>query len=179
MMRANIDNKVRRICRDNNIQLTYDSKALIRETTDRFIHEAERVCNTKRNRALHRTLRQLANNGDIKICKMDKGVGVVILDTLDYYQKLDLIIKDDDRFELLDYNINTTNIHECDLAPWISKENSIARYCRNYIRPLIDDNTYFRAYPTGSQPGKLYGMAKNHKQNCPMRPVLSAVNTPE
>ena len=178
-MRANIDNKIRKICKENNIQLTYDSKAIIRETTDRFIHEAERVCNTKRNKFLHRTLRQLSNNDDIKICKMDKGVGVVILDTPEYYQKLDAIINDDDRFELLDYNINTTNIKECDMAPWICKEGSIARYCRDYIRPLVDNNTYFRLYPTGSQPGKLYGMAKNHKVGCPMRPVLSAVNTPE
>ena len=178
-MRANIDDRVRKICKFNNILLTYDSKASIREATDRFIHEAERVCNTKRNNFLHRTLRQLANNDDIKVCKMDKGVGVVIVDTPDYYQKLDVIIDDDDRFELLNYNINTTNIKECDMAPWIRKEDSIARYCREYIRPLVDNNTYFRLYPTGSQPGKLYGMAKNHKDNCPMRPVLSAVNTPE
>ena len=30
---------------------------------------------------------------------------------------------------------------------------------------------------TGTQPGKLYGMAKHHKEGCPLRPVLSAVNT--
>ena len=44
---------------------------------------------------------------------------------------------------------------------------------------MVDEKTYWRIHPQGSQPGKLYGMAKNHKANCPMRPVLSAINTPE
>ena len=34
-------------------------------------------------------------------------------------------------------------------------------------------------YPTGSQPEKNYGMAKDHKPNWPLSPVLSAINTPE
>ena len=110
---------------------------------------------------------------------MDKGNGIVILDTVDYYKKLDQIINDDSRFVKLDYNINQTTIKECSDAPWIKKEDSVARYCYRLIKPLVDTGTYNRIYPQGSQPGKLYGMVKNHKKNCPMRPVLSAINTPE
>ena len=33
--------------------------------------------------------------------------------------------------------------------------------------------------PKGFQPSKMYGFAKNHKTNCPLRPVLSAIKTPE
>ena len=32
---------------------------------------------------------------------------------------------------------------------------------------------------SGSQPGKLYGIAKVHKTNVPLRPVVSMVGTPE
>ena len=178
-IRANIDNKIRRICKANNIELTFDSKTILRETTDRFVHEAEKVCNTRRNQALHKTLYQFSKKDTIKICKMDKGIGTVILDTSDYYRKLDSIVDDEHRFKRLDYNINTTDTRECESAPWILKENSVARYCREFIKPLVDKNTYFKLYPTGSQPGKLYGMAKNHKDGCPTIPVLSALNTPE
>ena len=46
-------------------------------------------------------------------------------------------------------------------------------------KEVIDWKTYRRIYPQGSQPGKIYGMAKHHKDGCPMRPVLSAIGTPE
>ncbi len=159
--------------------MTYDKKSGIREATDRFVHEAESLCKSKKNRNLHRTLRQLSKNDAVKVCKMDKGVGVVILNNSDYYDKLDCIINDSSRFTMLNYNINTESIKDCTNAPWIKKAKSVSYYCRNYIKPLVDETTYYRLLPKGSQPGKLYGMAKNHKTGCPMRPVLSAINTPE
>ena len=110
---------------------------------------------------------------------MDKGVGVVILNKTDYFKKLDRIIQDDTRFIKLDYDVNTDNIGKCGKAPWIIKEDSVQTYCRNYIKPIVDKEKYWEIYPKGSQPGKLYGMAKNHKKDCPMRPVLSAIKTPE
>ena len=110
---------------------------------------------------------------------MDKGTGVVIMSVNEYHEKLDCIINDASRFTLIEYNINAENTHDCSLAPWIVKESSVTYYCRTYIRPLVDEKFYYRLLPTGSQPGRLYGMAKIHKTNCPMRPVLSAINTPE
>ena len=178
-LKSSIDSQLSNICYYNKINLTYDDKNYIREATDKFIHEAEQVCSTKQNRHLHKTLSRLSNNNKIKICKMDKGVGLVILDSCDYYAKLDEIINDHERFTRLDYDINTIRIQTCKLAPWVIKESSVARYCRTYLKDLVDENTYRRIFPSGSQPGKIYGMAKNHKPNCPLRPVLSAINTPE
>ena len=178
-IKADIDSQVRQMCRNNNIQLSFDKKNSIREATDRFIHEAVSLCNSKKNRNLHKRLRSLSNNKAIKVCKMDKGTGVVIMNDSDYYKKLDCIVNDTSRFSLIDYNINTEKIHDCTLAPWIQKADSVSYYCRTYIKPLVDDKLYYRLLPTGSQPGRLYGMAKVHKNNCPMRPVLSAINTPE
>ena len=37
----------------------------------------------------------------------------------------------------------------------------------------IDEKTYNRLWPTGSQPARLYGLAKVHKLVVPLRPVLS------
>ena len=32
---------------------------------------------------------------------------------------------------------------------------------------------------SGSKPGKLYGLARVHKDNTPLKPVVSTVGTPE
>ena len=34
-------------------------------------------------------------------------------------------------------------------------------------------------FPNGCRPGVLYGLAKVHKQNCPLRPVVSMIGTPQ
>ena len=178
-IKAEIENQINKICLKNNISLSFDSKNTIREATDRFAHDAESLCNTKKNKSLHNTLRKLANNNQVKICKMDKSNGIVLMNSEDYYNKMDYIINDKSRFTHIEYNIKTNNIQDCSSAPWIIKENSVANYCRKYLKPIVDDKTYWYILPRGSQPGKLYGTAKHHKAACPMRPVLSAIKTPE
>ena len=179
-LKAHIDSQVRTICEINKVQLTYDNKTRIREATERFIHESEGICNGRRNRALHNTLLSLSTDAQIKCCKMDKGVGVVILNKEDYVSKLESIINDESRFEELSYDLSkATTVEHCSQAPWILRQNSIYRYINTNIKRMVDEKTYKKLLPTGSQPGRLYGMAKNHKQGCPLRPVLSAINTAE
>ena len=64
-------------------------------------------------------------------------------------------------------------------APWIKAENSIKYYLRTYFKNVIDTKTYKKITPKGSSLGKLYGLAKAHKANCPLRPVNSMIGTPE
>ena len=97
----------------------------------------------------------------------------------DYYEKLNSIIKDTKKFKTIKFNIQEDKNKVCNSAPWIIQERKVIYYCNNYIKSLVSDTEYRKIYPTGSQPGKLYGMAKVHKPNCPLRPVLSAINTPE
>ena len=49
---------------------------------------------------MHRTLKKLAKDNSIKVCKFDKGVGVCIMNSDDYYTKLDTIVSDDTKFEI-------------------------------------------------------------------------------
>lgn len=44
---------------------------------------------------------------------------------------------------------------------------------------MVDKTTYKRLLPSGSVPGKLYGLAKVHKVDCPLRPVNCMIVTPE
>ena len=135
----------------------------------RFTNDAERACSERANQSLHRTLQSLARNADIKLCKFDKGNGFAILEAEDYFLKLDRIIEDGSNF--IDVKLQRDAIH-----PIIQKENSIAYYVKRYLRKV---DGYTTLIPSGSKPGKLYGLAKVHKDNTPLRPVVSMVGTPE
>ena len=61
----------------------------------------------------------------------------------------------------------------------MTNETSIQNYLRDNVKPVVDSCVYKHLYPTGSLPGKLYGMCKVHKNGYPMRPVISMLNTAE
>ena len=42
---------------------------------------------------------------------------------------------------------------------------------------VITQDTCHKLLATGSRPGILYGLPKVHKDNCPIRPILSAIGT--
>ena len=136
-----------------------------------FTSKCKNVCSSKKNQLTHKTLKKLACDKNIKICKFDKGNGVVILDSNDYYDKLDKIVLDKSTFLEVE---NTSTVH-----PVIKNESSIQYVLRNYVKPCVDKVVYDDLYPTGSQPGKLCGMCKVHKPGYPLRPVISMINTAE
>ena len=137
-----------------------------------FIGTAKAICNTRSTRAFHKTLSALASNTEIKVCSFDKGVGLVVLDTDKYYDKLDTIINDTSKFTQIEYN-------DASKHPILKEETSIQNYLRRYFKKDMDSQLYSKVYPVGSNPGKLYGMCKVHKQNYPMRPVVSMLGTPQ
>ena len=63
--------------------------------------------------------------------------------------------------------------------PVISNENRIKRYIYNNVKKCVDETVCSEITPSGSQPGKLYGLCKVHKDGNPMRPVISMVGTAE
>ena len=62
------------------------------------------------------------------------------------------------------------------IHPIIQKENSIAYYVKRYLKKVYG---YTTLIPSGTKPGKLYGLAKVLKDNTPLRPVVYMVGTPE
>ena len=147
-----------------------DTKDQIKYLFQKFALNAEHQCASKRNQFLHITLQSLSNNTDIKVCKLDKGRGVAILNSDDYYAKLDNILADKSKF----IKINT----EQEIHPIIAKENSIRYYVRKYLKDYGDE-IIKSLIPSGRNPGKLYGLIKVHKDGNPARPVVSMIGTPE
>ena len=117
-------------------------------------------------------MQALSRNKEIKICKYDKGNGVVVLDNDDYFNKLDKIVLDKEKFE--EIRVDSNKVH-----PIISNEDSIKRYLYNHVKNNVEETVYNNILPSGSQPGKLYGLCKVHKAGHPMRPVISMVGTAE
>ena len=93
-----------------------------------------------------------------------------MLNSEDYYSKLDHIIDDPTKFIKVDTD---GKVH-----PIIAKENSINYYINKYLKSY-DNSIKSKIVSTGSAPGKLYGTIKVQKQGNPARPVVSMIGTPE
>ena len=114
------------------------------------------------------TLKDLRNDNSIVIMKPDKGNGVVIVNKDDYHKKMDEILADTSKFELLDDDA---------VKLTIKRENQV----KALLKKLKSDNcinskTYNELYPTGTRIGILYGLPKIHKPSIPFRPILSCIN---
>lgn len=168
-MKTNIEKLIYSLKKNTNLNIDDETKDEIKYLVKKFVEKGNRICSSRANQCLHSTLNKLSKDSTIKICKYDKGNGVAILNSGDYYRKLDNIIEDKTKF--IEINHNLKNVHPC-----LQKESSISYYVRKYLKKIENSSSLI---PSGSQPGKLYGMAKIHKQNVPLRPVVSMIQTPE
>ena len=115
-------------------------------------------------------LKKLSKNKNIVILRPDEGNGVVILNRIDYINKVESLLSDASKFKKLD-------IEMLDLC--LKRENKLIRFLREKLlkQKSIPDDIYKEIYPSGSTPGVLYGLLKVHKTNCQARPILSAIGT--
>ena len=97
-------------------------------------------------------------------------MGLVILDSNQYYDKLDYIVNDTTKFSKIEYQDGSKH-------PITTDEKSIQSYLYRYFKKSLDSKLYSKVYPSGSNPGKLYGMCKVYKIDNSMRPVVSMIGT--
>ena len=116
-----------------------------------------------------KALLNLSKNKNIIITRPDKGNGIVIMNKQDYHSKMYDILNDQTKFKAVDGNIYKNTI---------KLENRVWTFLRKLkSNQVINLKQYDILKPTGSTPGRLYGLPKVHKENTPCRPVLSAINT--
>ena len=114
-------------------------------------------------------LRNLSRNKNIYITKPDKGQGVVLLNRNSYIQKVLDIIDDIANFIKIDTDEKVLCIKlEDKVNNQLSKLKS---------EGCITDDFYCSSYASGTRIGSLYGLLKVHKENIPVRPILSASGT--
>ena len=169
-IKTNIEQFLKRLKVNESFGIDDETCNNIKYAFKQFINGGKRLCSYQRNVALHLTLKDLADDTSIKICKFEKGRGVSILNTIDYFEKLNSIINDHSKFRKVvqtekDYSI-------------IKKENSIKNYVKTYFKEFGPE-TVQKLTPSGSSPGKMHDLIKVHKDNNPERPVVSMIGTPE
>ena len=60
--------------------------------------DASSICSKRVNQSLHNTLYKLSKDPNIRVCKYDKGNGIAVMNTEDYFGKLDEIVNDKSKF---------------------------------------------------------------------------------
>ena len=111
---------------------------------------------------MDKTAKRLKTKGVLAV-PYDKGTGFCLMKSESYHQKLDKIL-DGPQFKKIEAN-----------ADFIIKEET--KFCRRLLDlkkgGFISKEFYETVRPVGSQPARLYGLAKVHKSNVPVRPILS------
>ena len=137
----------------------------IRTAANSFLHKARQQLklHSKQTIKNNKILHQLKKDKSIVITKADKGQAVVVMNRKEYTEKMMKILDDPKKFKLIDED------------PTIKQEEKVVRKLRQLLeRKFISEEEFKRYRPTGSQPSRLYGLPKIHKDTIPLRPILSA-----
>ena len=114
---------------------------------------------------------------DLVIQKADKGDNIVILNRSDYISKLSKILDDTSKFKRVNIKQGKALNHLIHM-----EERIICLLKSLEDQGEISEKEKKDLYPSGSQLGVLYGLAKIHKaleDGIPsFRPILSAIGTP-
>ena len=110
-----------------------------------------------------KSLTELRKDQTIHITKADKSNSIVILDKVDYISKMHTLLDDDVTYRKLTKN---------PLDDVIKTFNSGLKRILKANKDLI--NQFFTLSPSLPY---LYGLVKTHKENNPMRPIISSAGT--
>ena len=90
---------------------------------------------------------------------------MVILNSNEYFKKLEEIILDQTKF------VEVVPKRKSNIYPLISRETSIGKYIRKCLKKF-KSQTVQKLIPSGSSPGKLYGLIKTHKTGNSARQII-------
>jgi hypothetical protein len=120
-----------------------------------------------------KALRSLSKDKSIIIARPDKGNGVVIVDRKDYINKVERILSDVSKFQKVD-----VDPFKISITTETKINNALRKLTKEDSESCLHESSYKEIYASGTAPGVLYGLPKVHKENWPIRPILSACNTP-
>ena len=113
----------------------------------------------------------MSRNKDLIIVRSDKGNGIVILNKIDYINKVEPRLSDSCKFKKLDVDL-------LDLC--IKREGQLTRrFLRDTLlkNKSISESVCHDLSTQDNKPGIFYGLPKVHKENCPTWPIMSAIGT--
>ena len=114
--------------------------------------------------SLKTAAKSLKNNENIVIRKADKSAVYVIMDKVDYIEKINQILSDPTKFRQI--STNPTEQLKCKANKLIDTLNAMKDDLK--LPKIIGD----------FQPGYIYGNVKTHKNDNPLRPIISQIPMP-
>ena len=147
--------------KQNKITISNDLADQLRsESTKHRHHRINSIFTPALRNAAHR----LRNLDNVIVRRADKSSVYVLLNKSDYFSKIDEILSDDCKFKPIDYD--PTNKLKSKANKIITSINAVSDQFK--LSKIVGD----------FQPGYMYGNVKTHKQNNPLRPIISQVTTP-
>ena len=148
-------------CKENDI-----SDDIITDINVKTLTYIKKCKKLKGSRNVLLTKKYLKENNVLAVL-FDKGVGICIMKKETYFEKMKKILESPQFKKYVKPRKNAKN-------PVIKEEERVQGILRNLLESgKIDEALHNQLKPRGSQPPRLYGLAKVHKNNVPMRPVLS------
>lgn len=126
-------------------------------------HKQERLNTTEEER---KGLQTLKKNDEVIVKPSDKCKGLVILNKTDYVKKVDEILQDDNNYEKLQNN------------PTAKVEAGTKRIFKAVTKDKLPSTLAAELVPSHSRTPVMYGLPKDHKENVPLRPIISACGGP-
>ena len=136
-----------------------------------FLNTFQKYSNVKVSSEDKKVIEGLYKNDDIVVLRQDKGRGVVILNKSDYITKCEDFLRGPEFQGLEEDPTSSFQIRAQGLLRGMKKK--------------FTKSQYTRLYPSASQPGLFFGLAKIHKlkedqkevKDLPLRPVISNIGT--
>ena len=113
-----------------------------------------------------KALKQLKLEKNQMVLAADKGVAMVVMSRHDYIKKARALLDDTNTYKPITSD------------PTMKLKNKLV----NILKMIkgegnIDESTYRRVYPTGASAPKFYGLPKIHKEDAPLRPIVSSIGS--
>ena len=116
--------------------------------------------------------KRLKDNSNSIITKLEKGRATVLMDKCEYVQKVMVILNDRSKFVVLGNGKNGDGAVKTENNLWkllkrMMKSNELSKSQTDYLKPI------------SSVRPRWYGLPKIHKNNVPVRPILSMCRSPQ
>ncbi|CAF1253614.1 unnamed protein product [Didymodactylos carnosus] len=109
----------------------------------------------------------LSKDSNLVISKVDKGNAIVVLNKDDYLSKAQELLNDQSAFKKLNSNLTIKREHEF--------INFLLELKRNKL--ITEDHYKIMRPRTGSRTPEAYFLVKVHKNNLPLRPIISSYDS--
>ena len=151
-----------------------ETKLVKNESINDFNMHTHKYCKQAKTQVVPRNIQktyEYLKESKLKAVPFDKGLGFCLMTEKDYHSRLEKITG----MKQFKY-VEKTRKNE--KHPVLKEEERIVNELKTLLKNGdIDDELYNHLRPTGSKPAQIYGLSKVHKDDTPLRPIVSIPGT--